>query len=92
MGAQLNHPSHSASKACGLAQVSFALETTRLGELLVELDLCDGTGLQVAFSSPESTWQSPSSVLFWFFLTIKHVYVGCRVKKFGASIQTIQGI
>lgn len=55
MGAQLNHPSHSASKACGLAQVSFALETTRLGELLVELDLCDGTGLQVEFSSPEST-------------------------------------
>lgn len=53
MGAQLNHPSHSAFKACGLAQVSFALETTRLGELLVELD--DGTGLQAEFSSSEST-------------------------------------
>lgn len=55
MGAQLNHPSHSASKARGLAQVSFALETTRLGELLVELDSCDQTGLQAESSSSEST-------------------------------------
>lgn len=42
-------------KPAAQAQVSFALETTRLGELLVELDLCDGTGLQAEFSSPEST-------------------------------------
>lgn len=33
MGAQLNHLSPSACKACCLAQVSFALGTTELGEI-----------------------------------------------------------
>lgn len=55
MGAHLNHLSPSACEACCLAQVSFAVGTTKLGEIVLKLDRCFAAGSQAESSSPEWT-------------------------------------
>lgn len=82
MEAHLNHLSPSACKACCLAQVSFALRTTELGEIssswtgVLQPLLGLNPALQSGLGAP-----SPPLLL----VSIKHVYVGSRVKRYRTS-------